>query len=155
MQRASFTDRTRDITHMQMFASSSIGQTSPTCLNASSTNMPVANPRLIGTTYQGTIPDQVSSGITWQSHRLRQLSCTTHKDQDDQLSHTGSHIPFIYFDVHTSFHMYTLSTLGDFRLQITSFQSFPLSLRVWVSVSVSLSFSSIVFSLSLSHLNHI
>ena len=155
MWKASFTNRTQDITHMQTFASDDIGQTSPTRLNTSSTNTPAANPRLIGTTYQGIIPDQVSGSIGRQLHGLKWLSCTTHEDQDDQLLHTGSRIPFIYFDIHTSFHMYTLSTLGDFRLRITSFQSFPLSLRVWVSVSVSLSFSSVVssLSLSLSHLN--
>ena len=116
MQKASFTNRTQDITHAQTFTSNDISQTSPTHLNASSTNMLAANPRLIGTAYQGIIPDQVSGGIARQSRGLKQLSCTTHEDQDDQLSHTGSCIPFIYFDVHTLFHMYTLSTLGDFCL---------------------------------------
>ena len=125
MQRASFTNHTQDIMHAQTFTSNNISQALPTCLNASSTNTPAVNPRLIGTTYQGIIPDQVSGGITQQLRRLKRLSCATHEDQDDQLSHTGSRIPFIYFDIHTSFHMYTLSTLGDFCLQITSFQSSP------------------------------
>ena len=125
MQRASFTNRAQDIMHAQTFASDDISQASPTRLNTSSMNTPAANPRLISTAYQGIIPDQVSSGITQQSRGLKQLGCATHEDQDDQLLHTGSHIPFIYFDVHTSFHMYTLSTLGDFCLQITSFWSSP------------------------------
>ena len=97
----------------------------PTRLNASSTNTPAANPRLICTAYQGIIPDQVSGSITRQSCRCKWLSCATHEDQDNQLLHTGSHIPFIYFDIHTSFHMYTLSTLGNFHLRITSFWSSP------------------------------
>ena len=95
--------------HVQTFTSNNIGQASHTCLNASSMNMPAANPRLIGTVYQGTIPDQVSGSIAWQLRRLKQLNCATHKDQDDQLLHTGSCIPFIYFDVHILFHMYALT----------------------------------------------
>ena len=115
-RRASCTNCTQDIMHAQTFASDNISQTLPTHLNASSMNMPAANPRLIGTVYQGIIPNQAGSSIARQSRRLKWLSCATHKDQDNQLSHTGSRIPFIYFDVHTLFCMYTLSTLGDFRL---------------------------------------
>ena len=149
MWRASFTNCAQDIMHMQTFASNNIGQTSPTHLNTSSTNMPAANPRLIGTAYQGIIPDQVSGGIAQQSRGLKLLSCTTHEDQDDQLSHTGLHIPFIYFDVHTSFRMYTLSTLGDFCLRITSFRSSPFPSE-FESQSQFPSLFSVISSLSLS-----
>ena len=110
--------------------------------------MPAENPRLISTVYQGIIPNQVSSSITWQLHRLKWLSCTTHKDQDDQLSHTGLRIPFIYFDIHTLFCMYRLSTLGDFGLWITSFQSSPFPSE-FESQSQFPSLFSIVSSLSL------
>ena len=49
--------------HVQTFTSDNIGQASHTHLNASSTNMLVVDPRLIGTVYQGIIPDQVNSSI--------------------------------------------------------------------------------------------
>ena len=150
MQRASFTNCAQDIMHVQTFASDNISQTSPTHLNASSMNMLAASPRLIGIVYQGIIPDQASSSIAQQSCGLKQLSCTTHEDQDNQLSHTGSHIPFIYFDIHTSFRMYTLSTLGNFCLWITSFWSSPFPSE-FKSQSQFPSLFSVVSSLS--HLN--
>ena len=87
--------------------------------------MPVVRPRLIGIAYQGIIPNQASGSIARQLCRLKQLSCATYKDQDDQLLHTGSRIPFIYFDIHTSFCMYTLSTLGNFCLQVFWSSPFP------------------------------
>ena len=158
MWRASFTNHTQDIMHTQTCTSDDIGQVSHTCLNTSSMNTPAANPRLISTAYQGIIPDQVSSGITQQSRGLKQLGCATHEDQDNQLSHTGSRIPFIYFDVHTLFRMYTLSTLGDFCLQITSFWSSPFpsefeSQSQFPSLFPVLSLLSLSLSLSLSCLN--
>ena len=125
MQKASFTNCAQDIMHTQMFASNDIGQASHTCLNASLMNTLVANPGLISTMYQGIIPDQVSGSIARQLCGLKWLNCATHEDQDDQLLHTGLHIPFIYFDIHTLFCMYTLSTSGNFCLQITSFWSSP------------------------------
>ena len=148
MRRASFTNRAQDITHTQIFTSDDISQTSPTRLNASLMNTLVANPRLISTMYQGIIPDQVSSGIAQQSCGLKQLSCATHEDQDDQLLHTELHISFIYFDIHTSFCMYTLSTLGDSCLRITSFRSSPFPSE-FESQSQFPSLFSIISSLSL------
>ena len=132
-----------------MFASDNIGQDICTCLNASSTNTPVANQDILVSHIKASFLIRLAvalhnnctdlNGLITQHMRIRTISYCMQGH--------------IYHSFILTYILHSTCTLLYFRWFLPSnnkFLEFPLSLRasVSVSVSVSLSFHRCLFSLS-------